>query len=293
MERRFRALGTDCHLVIEGGPPGAGRDAEERVGEIERRWSRFIADSDVSCLNRALGKPVEVSLDTMRLIETAAAAWSATGGRFDPTVIDSLVALGYDRAYREKGFGEQRATPHPSPGCAGIEVDRDARTVRLPLGVRFDPGGIGKGLAADIVAGELWANGAELVVVNLGGDVRVLGRPVPVVVDEPLSGAAPCQVVVENGAVATSTVLRRRWTTASGDVHHVIDPTTGVSASGRWNVATVIAGTAWWAEAVTLSMLVGGFDGRLDVPWRLVDREGSVHTGGGFSAFERTEVRHG
>src|SRR4029078_51858 len=57
--------------------------------------------------------------------------------------------------------------------AAGSAVVREA--VRLPAGTGFDPGGIGKGLAADIVVDEIRADGADGVCVNPGGDVRVDG----------------------------------------------------------------------------------------------------------------------
>ena len=66
-----------------------------------------------------------------------------------------MIRAGYDRSFDELG-------PAPAPGnsslvlgCADIEVDGD--TVRLPAGTGFDPGGIGKGLAADLVTAETTA----------------------------------------------------------------------------------------------------------------------------------------
>ena len=291
-EVRFEAMGTACHISLDGGPPLAAATGRARVVEIERRWSRFIPESDISRLNRALGNPIEVSVDTLRLLETAISAWRATEGRYDPTVIDSLTALGYDWSFGARGFGDSSGTARPAPGCEGIEIDETDRTVRLPLGVRLDAGGIGKGLAADIVSEEMWESGAEQVLVNLGGDVRVFGAPVCVVVHEPASGAYPCEIVLEDGALATSTTLRRRWTTREGPVHHVIDPSTGKSTDGPRTVATAIAGTAWWAEALTISLLVGGSGAGLGAPWRLVHEDGSVRTGGAFDTYVRTGVPH-
>ena len=60
-----------------------------------------------------------------------------------------------------------------APGCDGIIVDRTASSVTLPRDVEIDPGGLGKGLAADLVTAELLAAGARGVLVNLGGDLRV------------------------------------------------------------------------------------------------------------------------
>ena len=47
----------------------------------------------------------------------------------------------------------------------------------LPPGVGFDPGGIGKGLAADLVVDLLLDGGAAGACVDLGGDGRMAGEP--------------------------------------------------------------------------------------------------------------------
>ena len=56
-----------------------------------------------------------------------------------------------------------------------MRIDRDHNTVALPAGVQLDLGGIGKGLAADLVASGLVERGALGACVALGGDVRVAG----------------------------------------------------------------------------------------------------------------------
>ena len=130
---RFDAMGTACHLQVEGGPRGTIDQARARVLDLEQRWSRFLPDSDVSLLNGALGVPVEVSPETIRLIDTACVAWKSTDGLYDPTAIDSLVSLGYDRPFNAEGFGRPAAETYPAPGCAGIEIDHAAQQIRLPL----------------------------------------------------------------------------------------------------------------------------------------------------------------
>ena len=70
-EVRFRAMGSECHLVVMGGDADALRRAQARVDELEARWSRFLPDSEVSLLNADAGAPVEVSADTVMLVERA------------------------------------------------------------------------------------------------------------------------------------------------------------------------------------------------------------------------------
>jgi thiamine biosynthesis lipoprotein len=128
----------------------------------------------------------------------------------------------------------------------------------LPADVAIDPGGIGKGLAADLVAAELLTLGARGVCVNVGGDVRVSGTaPGPgdawlVAVRDDPADEPIAHVAVAEGGIATTSRSRRRWQTADGvERHHVIDPATGDSARTPVLHATVIAAEAWQAEVLS------------------------------------------
>jgi thiamine biosynthesis lipoprotein len=172
-------------------------------------------------------------------------------------------------------------------------IDRSAGTVTLPPGGRFDPGGIGKGLAADLVAAELAADRAgELaaadpagVCVNVGGDVRVHGvGPHP---DGWQIGLPDGRVVaLRDAAVASSGTDRRAWRVAGARRHHVIDPATGRCAATSLRSTAVVAPVAWLADAHALAALVTGVRPALaalraaGLDGILVDHDGVVHTTG-------------
>jgi FAD:protein FMN transferase len=257
-------MGTQAHLLVVGGPSGLAEAGQRRVMDLHRRWSRFDQASEVSRLNAAQGTPQRVSAETRALVACAALGWQRTGGRFDPTVHDAVVAAGYDRDFalmERLGPGAAEPTGSP-PGCAGITVDDRAGTVHLPAGVRFDPGGIGKGLAADVTVGELLALGAEGVCVNLGGDLRVAGAGPDgegwrVDVPDPRSGLPWGQLRLLEGAVATSSTCRS-WTRGGETLHHLIDPRTGTPAETGVRGATVVAATAWEAEVAAKAAVLAG-----------------------------------
>jgi thiamine biosynthesis lipoprotein len=273
VEARFRAMGTDVHVGLVGGSPELLHVAEERIRDLERRWSRFIDTSEVSALNRHPGRPVMVSVDTFTLVAHAVAAWHATGGRFDPTVGPALAAHGYDRDFTDV-IRRTRLVAHavsPAPGPAGIDLFDAINAVTLPEGVTVDPGGIGKGLAADLTAQLLLASGADGALVNVGGDLRALGRAPSndgwtVTVDDPIgTGRELLRLALPDGAVATSSRLLRRWQTTAGEAHHLIDPTTGRPARTDVVAVTVVAGEAWWAEALTKALFLAGPGGLYEI----------------------------
>ncbi len=179
---RVAAMGTQVDLLVVDAPTAALAHARARLATLEARWSRFRPDSEISALNRAAGQPVAVSPETLTLVTLAAVGWQASGGRFDPTVLDALEAAGYDRSFQQlaRGRDSREATaplPAAAPGLAGITLDTTASTVTLPAGTRFDPGGIGKGYAADLLCAQLRAGGAAGACVNIGGDLRASGTP--------------------------------------------------------------------------------------------------------------------
>jgi FAD:protein FMN transferase len=261
-ETRFAAMGTDAHVVVVEAGDALLTHARARIADLEARWSRFRPDSELSRLNASAGRPMVVSPETLDLIGRAVEGWRLTGGRFDPTVLRALLAAGYDRDYAalDRIAISPPAPPRPSPGCAAIRLDPAVRAVTLPAGVAVDSGGIGKGLAADLVVEELLADGAAGACVNLGGDLRVAGEgPADgswlVAVDGP---GHPPVLSLADGGVATSSRLRRRWWRAGRTLHHVIDPATGAPADTPVGSTTVIDGAAWRAEVLATAALVAG-----------------------------------
>jgi FAD:protein FMN transferase len=281
-------MGTQVHLVVVGpGAAGALDWAEARIQDLERRWSRFRPDSEISRLNAAGGKARLVSADTYNVIDQAVLAWEATAGSFDPTVLPTLRALGYDRSFDELGDCTAVGEPAPVPGCADIHRDPVTRLVELPPGTELDLGGIGKGAAADLVVGELLAAGAAGACVSIGGDVRVEGTPPTdrgwVIDVRDTAGCAPaCSISLASGAACTSTTRKRSWPTNAGVRHHLIDPRTGLPIDNALATVTVVGARAVQAEVLTKVAFVAGPDAAPEllatygVAARLVCDDGSV-----------------
>jgi len=286
----FRVMGTTAHvIVVADNPPPLLARAWERLTDLDTRWTRFDPGSDISRLNAGAGRPVEVSPETVVLVRCSIDGWQRTGGLFDPTVLTALIGLGYDRtlALVQAEPALEVTRTGPAPGCRGIELDPVASTVRLPAGVTVDPGGIGKGLAADLVAAEVCDAGADGCLVNVGGDLRAVGEPptedgwVVTVPDARRPGEELLRAALPAGAVATSSRLERRWQAGDTEVHHLIDPFTGEPADSDVLSATVFAGEAWEAEVLVKAVTVGGtaaFDVLPGIPVVAVTTSGEVRS---------------
>lgn len=292
-------MGSDVHLIVVGGHEALIDRAERRIHDLEQRWSRFLGTSEISRINAASGQWVTVSADTVLLIERAIEAWRLTGGGFDPTVLEAVVAAGYDRSFDELA-ADRPATASPPVWHVGLvgptDIDLDGLAVRLPAGCGFDPGGIGKGLCADLVVTELLGAGAAGACVNMGGDVRVAGiapggSTWTIAIEHPHSPEPIAMVGLAAGAVATSTTLRRTWSVGGQRRHHLIDPSTGQPSDSDLDLATVVAGEAWTAEVLAKALVLRGSQRAFDVvdpavaAGLTVDGGGTVRTTPGFSAY--------
>ncbi len=289
-------MGTDVHVVVVGGRPGLVEGSVGFVADLERRWSRFQRTSEISLMNDCAGSPVTVSGETLGLVERALEGAHVTDGRYDPTVLGAVLRAGYDRSFELMQEATAGSGSTLASGWDRIAIDRTASTVTLPAGVGFDPGGIGKGYAADLLVGELVANGASGACASLGGDLRAEGEapgagPWTIAIDHPLRAEPAAVIGLGAGAVATSSRARRTWGAKGHERHHLIDPATGQPAASGLLSATAVAAEAWRAEVLAKAAFIQGFPRGLEVLTSIgaagvvVDDDGAVHESLGMTAF--------
>jgi FAD:protein FMN transferase len=262
--REFHAMGTTVTVIA---PDGTAAVAAARAADLFESWeaclSRFRPDSELSRLNASGGRETAVGPLLIDVVDTAVRAARATSGLFDPTLLRPLVAAGYDRTFEDvPADGPDGAVdPGSTGGWRRLTIDRRRGTVTLPPGAGIDVGGIAKGMAVDAAVADLAASGILPVAVDAGGDLAVRGLP-PGLRTWPIQVELPegrhRVVAIAGGALATSSVGRRRWTRGGQERNHLIDPRTAVPvASDGWS-ATVAADTCARAEvAAKVALLLG------------------------------------
>ena len=246
----FPAMGTEVDVLLDADDTSMLEDAEREFLRLEAVLSRFLPGSQLSRLNET-GELV-VGPELIELVELAVEARELTGGRFDPTVHDAVVAAGYDRSFELVDLvGTDVACAPPRTG-GRVEIDHSSGRVTLEPGFKLDLGGIAKGWAADRVAARLERAGSALV--NAGGDIAVAGsREWPVAVEA--AGRAVTLGLAEGG-LATSGRDRRTWTRSGRARHHIVDPATGRPAETDVLAVTVAASSATEAEALATSLFL-------------------------------------
>jgi FAD:protein FMN transferase len=253
-----------------------------RVDTIEAALSRFRRGSELNALNADPRASVPASPLLRRTV--AAANWAAarSGGLVDATLLGALERHGYEGSWdatrRADIDAALAAAPPRRParparwhGEGGLTIDPEGRVARTP-GVRLDPGGIAKGMAADLAAAAL-PLGVRYAI-SCGGDVAVGGgEGWEVAVRSARSDAEVHRLRVRSGGVATSGIAARIWQGPDGSyAHHVLDPSTGRPAWTGLVAATAVGDSALDAEVLAKTALLSG----PLVARRLLRRRGGV-----------------
>ena len=255
------------------------------VARIESKYSRYRPDSVVSIINaRAGAEPVAIDPETAGLLAYASACHRESGGLFDATSGVLRRAWRFDQA-RVPDAGQLEAVTRL---IGWQHVELDANLVRLPMaGMELDFGGFGKEYAVDRAALVLREAGCDSALVNLAGDLSILGpqpdgAPWQVGIRHPRrEGALLATLPVMSGAIATSGDYER-FIEVDGVRHcHVLDPRTGLSARGFQSVTVHAASCLIAGSATTISMLKGRDRGlewlrELGLPHLCVVEEGAI-----------------
>jgi FAD:protein FMN transferase len=294
LRETFRAMGTACAVAVATEPASSMRArgaivaAGQEVAACERALSRFDDASDLSRLNRQSGSWVVVDERLIEALEAAIRLRVSTRGRFDPTILRALIAVGYDRTFERLTNRRASELGDWSAG-ARIDVDPSSSRARVERGATVDLGGLGKGFAASRALDAVrrtWPENAGALL-DLGGDIAVWGAPPeggPWLVDIADPGSPERKLGtlrLDGGGVATSGPGARRFGPGR-ELHHLIDPDTGRPAGAGPRAVTVVAPTATEAEAYATALAVTHFDDahrvlelRPDLAALLVPRSGA------------------
>jgi len=270
---RFEAMASPCEVLVEGADRETAATllaiAKDEAHRIERKFSRYLAESVVAALHASAGQAVAVDDETALLLDFAAHCHATSDGLFD-------ITSGVLRAaWRFDGGG---ALPDPALVerlCRRVGWGRIAWRrpwLTLPEGMEIDFGGIGKEYAVDRVLALLRGQTDAPLLVNFGGDLAVSGprrdgSAWVVGIEDPLGVGAPGAADVPGtagvltlgaGGLATSGDARRFVLAGGVRYGHVLDPRTGWPVRGAPRSVTVSAPTCTEAGVLaTLAMLRG------------------------------------
>lgn len=256
-------MGCPCELRFHAGTAArfarAVRRCVREVRRFDRKYSRYRADSVVSAINRAAGRAaVAIDRETAALLRYAGVCHEQSAGAFD-------ITTGVFRHVWHPGRTTLPGAAELQAGLARVgwhKVELSADRVYLPVpGMELDFGGVVKEYAADAAAVVARQAGIRHGLINLGGDIRVVGpqpdgTPWPIGVVHPLqTGRAIASLSLPEGAMATSGGYERYLEIDGRRYGHLIDPRTGWPVQGLLSVS-VIAGQAVVAGSIASAALL-------------------------------------
>lgn len=256
---------------------------QSHLAALERRYSRYLADSLVSTINRRAGsgKVTRLDSESEALLEVADQLWRSSAGLFDITSGVLRKAWRFDAETTPVDLS-QLETLQSKVGWEKVERTREG--VYLPVkGMEIDLGGLVKEYAADCAMGLLRDHGVTSALIELAGDVATIGcqpsgMPWRVGIrapqgDDPLGGIA-----LSNAAAATSGNYARTLRFKGRTYGHLLNPHTGWPVEGPTSV-TVIGENCLSAGAVSTIACLQSPQAAMTwlsdagLPWLMIDDE--------------------
>ena len=268
-EISFRSLGTDIYLQIvttdERDRSMASRDMAD-VKRIyfaaEKIFSRFDSESELSRLNRSLGKFIRVSPELLYGIKKSIEYYSLTNGFFEPRILDRLESIGYRKDFDHK---DRFAPSKIKNKCVNeqnkLDDDIQVSGNRILLKRRIDLSGLVKGLVNDTVAGLIRKQGWKNFLVDSGGDLFVAGlneygHPWKIDIEGlPIDKGV---LTLSEAAIATSGITRRQWRIDKKRYHHLINPHKIDYFSFELSSVTVVSATTELADVFAKVLFLMG-----------------------------------
>lgn len=292
------AFSTTVSLSVYAPPPdfaSLGIPAlEARMAVLEQRWRSFGA-GELGTLNAVLerGGCARTDNTTRALTERALVYRQLSDGLFDPTLGIEVEAWGFrdleSADASDPSAKTTRQTPDQKQAAPKGDISLKGDQICSNGPVRLDLGGIAKGAIVIELARLLHSLNASNAIINIGGDMLVLGkrghRPWRVAIQHPRRSGVIATFNAHDGEAIFSSGDYHRARVVNGKrTHHILDPRTGAPATAGV-ATTVIHSNPLVADVAATALLVAGageFERtaeKLGVTRAvLVDSELSVHT---------------
>ncbi|MEY4381811.1 MAG: hypothetical protein RJA92_1191 [Bacteroidota bacterium] len=270
-------MGNHFELSVVSDNPEWAHDCIQaginEIQRIEKKLTTFSSESETAKINEMAGiRAVEVSLETIELIERSIKISQITQGAFDIT---------YGSIDKKLWNFDEKMTALPDKETAkkmvrlinyrNIIIDKKESTVFLKeKGMRIGFGGIGKGYAAEMAKKVMRSMGVTSGIVNASGDLTTWGtqpdgKPWTIGIANPNAAQQVFSYLnLSDMAVATSGNYEKYIMIGGKKYSHTIHPKTGLPVTGIKSV-TIITPNAEIADAMATPVTIMGIEAGLDM----------------------------
>ncbi|MDR3255118.1 MAG: FAD:protein FMN transferase [Synergistaceae bacterium] len=267
-----RQTPNEINLMLDG--------AFELIDGFDKKLSMHDPSSDVSRVNASAGlAAVKVAPETFEALSSALRIAEVSGGAFDPSVgpISTLWRVGdRENPLTEIPKADEIEATLSLVGYNMVSTEAPDKIFLENSGMKLDLGGVAKGYVSGEVGDFLRANGVESAILDLGGNVLVVGgRPDGeawrIGVQHPLKprGEPICSVAIRDSSVITAGVYERFVEIGGKRYAHIFDPRAGRPVEGNLLSATVISDDPAVGDALSTAFMVMGIGSSKELAARL------------------------
>ena len=250
-------LGTIVTIDIKDGGSKELLDSSfTLLSQIENKMSTKIENSEVQSINNSALETVTVSSDTLYVIKRGLYYGDISEGLFDIS-IGPLVDL-WDINGGKTEIPSEKQIEITKSRVNYNDIEIDGFNVSIKEGMSIDLGGIAKGYAADMVAQFLLDNGVEHAIVNLGGNIRVIGSkvdgsPYRIGIQNPFDSRNSYLGIIEivDKTVVSSGDYERFFEKDGIRYHHILSKETGFPIISNVSAVSVITKLSIDADALS------------------------------------------
>jgi FAD:protein FMN transferase len=255
----------------------------EEIERIEKTYSRFLKDSELTRLNCSLKSWQAISNEFIFLIEKGINLNKETDGNFDITLKSTLDSIGYDAEYsfKPKNVSSSLIKKIKEKTQKPILIKQNKVFVRKQI----EFGGFGKGYALDQVASLLERKKVKKYYLNAGGDIYAKGDWTILLEHPDDPSRVIGQIKLDGMALASSAPNRRKW----GQYHHLINAKTKMPVNTIKTVF-VLSKKAIDADAYATALFTAGFEKAIELSKKLpaealiVSKDNKMYISKGFDA---------
>jgi len=249
-------------------------EAFELIKEIDNKMSKNKETSEVSAINSKAGKDyVSVSKETFEVIKKSEAFYKTSKGYFDITIgpLVELWDIGPTTGHIPKETEIQKVLELINYN--NIMFNESNYEIKLSKeNMIIDLGGIAKGYAADVVVDYFKTSGINKAIINLGGNVSVMGQKNEddlwsVGIQNPLepTGSSLGILKASNLSVVTSGTYQRYFEEDGVRYHHILDPKDGYPIRNNLQSVTIVTEISLRADALSTTLFALGLEEGLEL----------------------------
>lgn len=243
----------------------------EKCSYYENLFSRTVEGSDIYNINHANGAPIEVSSETLELLETALYYCELSNGAFDITL--APVSDLWDFQNNPGALPDEDILKETLSSVGYENISITGSTVQLlNSDTQIDLGAIAKGYIADQLKKYLTENGIEHAIIDLGGNILTLGgKPdgsdFTIAIQKPFDeqGTPITTVKTSDDSIVTSGIYQR-YVEIDGEIyHHILNPETGYPYDNSLYSVTIISDSSTNADALSTTCYALGLEDGLSL----------------------------